>query len=358
MEGSVVQMRTLWKTALLAVAGALLVLSLFVLWLVFPSTPADGRSVRFQGFVDLPRESRTGMLSVLDYLSVDDGRLFVTNVSTGTIYKIALHGAILPAASDISTLALEPEAHGVVIDPVTRLAYATRSTANTVDIFDPTTMRLVKRLPVADDADGIFYVTANKMIYVANGDAHFATLIDPASQRVVATIALGAKPEFGAFDGKTKLFYQNLEDTSALAAVDLARRAVEERWSLQPCLRPTGMAIDERRRQLFIGCSGNAMLAVFSLDTHRIVAIVPLAGGPDAVAYDETLQRVYATGREGKLSVVSRDGRGGFVSLDTIGLHYGAHTLAIDPSSHWVYVGYASLFVLPRLAVFAPSSVK
>ena len=114
-----------------------------------------------------------------------------------------------------------------------------------------------------------------------------------------ATISLGGKPESGVFDNRTNLFYQNLEDTSAIAAVDLIKRVVTMRWPLQDCLHPTGMAIDEQSRQLFIGCSGNSRLAVFDLEQHRVVTSVPVGGGPDSVAYDAGLHRIYVTGRAG-----------------------------------------------------------
>jgi hypothetical protein len=52
--------------------------------------------------------------------------------------------------------------------------------------------------------------------------------------------------------------------------------------------------------------------------------------------------------------VVERDSKGAFATVDTIALHFGAHTLAVDPVSHWLYVGYASLFIAPRIAVFSP----
>ena len=337
-------------------ASALVALSLFLLLLVFPATPNGGRSLSFKGFVHLPSDGRTGVLSILDYLTASNGNLFVTNSSTGTVYRIPLQGGVVPAASAIAMFALAPAAHGVAIDPVGRLAYVTRSEANTVDMFDPSTMRLVKRLHVADDPDGIFYVSSVRMIYVANGDAKSATLIDPASRRIEATISLGGKPEYGAFDDKTRLLYQNLEDTGAVAGVDLAKRTVAKRWSLSSCESPTGMAIDEPGRQLFIGCSGNAMLVVFSLVAHRVIASIPLRGGPDSVAYDATLQRIYVTGRAGELSVIGHAG-GGFAVLDTISLHYGAHTLAVDPLSHRLYAGYASLLIAPRLAVFAPKQI-
>ena len=38
--------------------------------------------------------------------------------------------------------------------------------------------------------------------------------------------------------------------------------------------------------------------------------------------------------------------------LDTIRTYYGAHTLAIDPVSHRVFLAYASLLSEARVAIF------
>jgi DNA-binding beta-propeller fold protein YncE len=350
------RIRTVLKAFLWIAAIALTGLLVLVLWLTFPRMPGSARSLKFEGFVSLPKDRRAGLLTVLDYLTLNGKDLFVTNVSTGTVYKIPLQAHGLPAASDVSMFQLEPAAHGVVIDPATGMAYVTRSEANTVDIFDPSTMTLVPRIPVADDPDGIFYITPLQTIYVASGDGKTATLIDPSARKASAKISLHGKPEFGVFDPQTNLFYQNLEDTSSIAAVDLSKRVVTARWPLQDCVHPTGMAIDEQSRQLFIGCNGNSRLAVFDLQKHRDITSIPVGGGPDSVAYDAQLHRIYVTGRAGVLCVVERDSNGALTTLDTISLHFGAHTLAVDPASHRLYVAYASLFIAPRIAVFSPLS--
>jgi len=62
-------------------------------------------------------------------------------------------------------------------------------------------------------------------------------------------------------------------------AVDIVKRAVVQGWPLQGCEAPTGMAIDEIHRRLFIGCGANAVLAIFDLDEHRVVATVPIGKG-------------------------------------------------------------------------------
>jgi len=54
------------------------------------------------------------------------------------------------------------------------------------------------------------------------------------------------------------------------------------------------------------------------------------------------------------MTVFQQDSPNAYHLIDSIKLHYGAHTLAVDSSTHSVYVGYASLVVRPRIAVFQP----
>jgi YVTN family beta-propeller protein len=343
--------RKIIRGALFAGTAIALIACAVLLRLVWISEPGKAASVQFQGFVLLPKGA---LLTVLDYLTVSGQLLFVTDESTGSVYKVALHERALPQSSDVSVFSAEPAAHGVVLDPQRRLAYVTRSEVDAVDVFDPSTMKAIARIPVAADPDAILFDSAHGLIYVANAGAHQATLIDPLTRRVMSTIPLGGKPEFATVDPQTRLLYQNLRDIDAVAAVDVAARSVVQRWNLPGCTEPAGMAIDEVGRRLFIACAGNAVLAIFDLDAHRVSASVPIGGGPDAVAFDPELHRIYTAGKAGVLTVIRQRTPEAYEVLDSMKLHYGAHTLAFDPSTHNLFVAYASLLVRPRVAVFAP----
>jgi DNA-binding beta-propeller fold protein YncE len=332
---------------LIAVAASLLI------YLVFPGTPSRSRFMSFQGFIELPQ---TGRLNVLDYLTLGDHILFVTAESSGNVFKVTLDPTTQTTATNISTLPGGGAVHGVVLTPPQNVAFVTRGEENTVDVFDPTSLQQIKRIPVAEDADAILYDPSTKLVYVANGDAHLATLIDPVTYTAAGTIALEAKPEYPALDTHTGLLYQNLNDTNMVAAINLAQKAIVGKWSIAPCEGPTGMAIDSEQRRLFAVCSHNATLVVFDLDKHQVITSLKIGGGPDSVAFDSGLRRIYAAGKSGKFDVVQQDGPDTYRLLDQISTHYGAHTLVVDPASHQVFVGYASLFNHPRIAVFSPTT--
>jgi YVTN family beta-propeller protein len=348
-------MRKIVKGALWGIAVVIVIAGVFVFRLVHVGEPTKTASLDFRGFVPLPGGSA---LSVLDYVTISDQRLFVTNESTGSVYKIALRGNGLPQGRDVSVFASEPATHGVALNPAKTVAYVTRSEVNAVDVFDPETLKAIARVPVSDDPDGVIFDSVHNVVYVANGDAHLATLIDPNSRTVLATIPLGGKPEFPALDRQTGLIYQNLRDIHAVGVVDVPSRSVKATWDLTGCLEPSGMAFDEVARRLFIGCAGNARLVVFDLATHRVTAALAIGGGPDSVASDPQLHRIYTAGKAGVLTVLQQEAPDTYRVLDSVKLHYGAHTLGIDPATHRVYVAYPSLLVSPRMAVFEPRTQR
>ncbi|MBW4028727.1 MAG: hypothetical protein HIU93_15235 [Acidobacteria bacterium] len=320
-------------------------------YLAYPGNPSRSKYMKFEGFIELPRE---GMLTVLDYLTLSHQTLFVASESSGTVFKIDLDPNSY-ASSPITIQRGSGSAHGIVLAPDTNAGFVTRSEANVVDVFDPKTLAPLGSIPVADDPDGIQYIPSTRLLYVANGDPKMATLIDPVQRATVGTISLPGKPEFAAVDPASGWLYQNLTGTNTVAAIDIAKRAVTAQWPLAPCRRPTGMAIDAKLRRLFSVCADSANLVVFDLDAHRVVTSMKIGGGADSVAFDPALRRIYSAGRSGELTVIQQDGADSYRILDRIHTHYGAHTLAVDPVSHKVFVAYAVLLAAPRIAVFAPA---
>jgi YVTN family beta-propeller protein len=333
-----------------AIAGLVLIVVVGgVAWLIYPGEPSPSPVLHLDRYVILPRH---GLLNVLDYMNVEGHSLYVGGTSAGSVIRVDLSRANLPVSEMEGG---EGRVHGIAVAGSHDLAFATRSETNAADVFSPTTLTRIGRISVPDDPDAILYDPQHDLIYVANGDAGLATVIDPSTRTKVSTIALGGKPEFAAFDPRSGLVYQAIESTGELAAIDLGKRRVVGRWSLRPCESPTGLAIDVSLRRAFIGCGKNALLVVFDLERDRVVASLKIGSGPDAVAFDPGLKRIYATGLGGQVSVTAQLGANSYKNLDIVSTHFAAHTLAVDPRTHKLYVGYASLVVSPRIAVFSPT---
>ena len=320
-------------------------------WCVSPAH-ADALDVpprlRFERFVLLPRH---GALNVLDYLTFYRGELFVGGASSGSVYKIALH-ATDDREPRVTELTGMPSVHGIAIVPGEEAGFVTRSGQDTVDLIDPRTLTLRRRIAVPRDPAGLLFDSSDNLLYVANGEAHVATLIDSAGA-IVGTIALGGKPESAVYDPNDGLVYQNLEDTHSILALDLKRRTIVGRWTLEQCKSPRGLALDSRRQRLFAVCGGNAKLVVFDIANHRVVASLAIGRESDSVDFDASLQRIYCAGGLGTLSVVQQDDANTYRVLENVSTRLGAHTLAVDSESHEIYVGYAGFFAAPRIAVFS-----
>ena len=304
--------------------------------------------LRFERFVVLPRH---GAFNVLDYLTLYRSELFIGGASSGSVYKITLHSANDPAPA-VTELTGMPSVHGIAIVPGNETGFVTRSGENTVDLIDPRTLTLRRRIAVARDPDAVLFDPSDNLLYVANGDARVATLID-FSGAIVATIALGGVPEFAVYDPDDGLVYQNLEDTHSILALDLKRRTIVGRWPLEHCKSPRGLALDAVRQRLFAVCGGDAKLVVFDIARRRIVASLVIGRESDSVAYDASLQRIYCAGGLGTLTVVQQDDADTYRVLEHVSTQLGAHTLAVDTESHKIYVGYAGFFAAPRIAVFS-----
>ena len=347
--------RGTWRTVtaasltlgIVAIATTLVVLA----YLIYPAAPSSSRVMKFDGFKILPKAKT---LNVLDYLTLSGPDLFVAGTSAGSVFKLPIDPSKRNERRTVLKLGGNAVVHGVAIVPSQKIAFFTNSGDNAVGFFDTASLKLLGNIPVADDADAILYDPRTNLIYVANGDANIATLIDPSRHKTVGVIYLHGKPEFSVLDPYDGLLYQNLQDQNALVAVDLNRRAVIGRWGLDPCEGPSGMAIDSEHRRLFSVCGKNATLVVFDLAEHHVIASMRIGGGPDSVAFDPLLKRLYSAGIAGKLTVIEQTTPDSYRVLDNIRTHYGAHTLAVDRVSHKVYVGYASLFTSPRIAVFSP----
>jgi len=76
------RIRTVLKAFLWIAAIALTGLLVLVLWLTFPRMPGSARSLKFEGFVSLPKDRRAGLLTVLDYLTLNGKDLFVSEDNT------------------------------------------------------------------------------------------------------------------------------------------------------------------------------------------------------------------------------------------------------------------------------------
>jgi hypothetical protein len=102
------------------------------------------------------------------------------------------------------------------------------------------------------------------------------------------------------------------------------------------CEDPTPLAIDAKHRRLFTGCR-SGVLAILNADDGSLLASLPIGKGADAIVYDPTLDLAFVSCGDGTVSVVREDA-GKFQVAQVIKTAPGARTMALDPTSHRLYL--------------------
>jgi DNA-binding beta-propeller fold protein YncE len=238
--------------------------------------------------------------------------------------------------------------HGIAFIDSQNKGYISDGKINTVTVFDLTTFKILKQIQTDQNPDAIMYDDFTKKIITCNGRGKDLSIIDPVSDTVVATILLNAKPEEAVSDGAGKL-YVNLEDKSEIAEVDIIKYEVLQRWSIAPGESPTGLALDKKTKRLFAGCD-NQLLIVVDAINGKVLDKLPIGNGCDGVAFDPVLKYVFASCGDGALTVIHEVSKDLFQVLDKIPTKKGARTIALDTSTHRVYLPTAELESLPANA--------
>ncbi len=211
----------------------------------------------------------------------------------------------------------------------------TNSGDNTARLYDTATGKLEASIPTSEDADGASYDRASKHVFVIDGDSGDITVIDPVARKAVDTIKVGAPLEFGAPDGKGRL-YVNGEKNNEVVVIDTRTDKVLHHYPLAGCKRPTGLAYVAPG--LTISACGNGVADVLDAKTGKLVASLKVGPGPDAVIYDAARHRAYIpSGGDGTLSILSIEGR----TVRVAGVattQIGARTGALDPKTGRLYL--------------------
>ena len=235
-------------------------------------------------------------------------------------------------------------AHGTAIAAASNHGFATSGNDQSVVMFDAKTLKVLGRIPAAEDADAILYDGPSDRIFTLNGDAHSSTVID-SKGALITNIPLGGKPEYGASAGDGKV-YANLTDTSEIVEIDAKAAKVNRRWSTAPCKQPVAMAIDTMQYRLFSGCRSGVM-AISDYQTGRIVTTVPIGMGVDGAGYDPASRNAFASNADGTLTVIHQDSPDQYHVVQTIDTPQGSRNMGLDTTNHRLYLASAKFGPVP-----------
>ncbi len=207
--------------------------------------------------------------------------------------------------------------------------------------FDLNTLKVLKQIPAAPDADGIVYDSATKHVFVVDGDSGVITVIYPQSNTANATIRIGAGLEAATADGKGKLFVLGVENHDIIA-IDTRTNAALAHYPMPGCVRPHGIAVDAETRRVFVTCANKAMIVV-DADKGTNIAALPIGASSDGAAFDPKRKLALSANGDGTLTVVKEVDANQFVKLGDVPTQRSARTIAIDPATGRVFLPAATI---------------
>jgi len=269
-----------------------------------------------------------------DYLTVDEAnrRLYVSHGTQVEVLDV-------DSGEVVGKVAPTPGVHGIAIANDVGRGFVSNGQSDSVTIFDLKTLKSLSEVPAGKKPDGIIFDPATSRVFAFNGGSNSATAIDAASGKVAGTINLGGGPEFAAADGNG-FVYDNLEDESQVVKIDSRNLKVVDRWPTAPCSSPSSMAIDREHRRLFVGCRSKVM-AVFNLDTGKVITTLPIGDHVDASAFDPATSLILNSNGEGTISIFHEDSPDQYSAVETVKTLPRAKTMALDPKTHQLFLSTA-----------------
>jgi DNA-binding beta-propeller fold protein YncE len=243
-----------------------------------------------------------------------------------------------------------PGATGVLAVPSLHHIYVSVTDRHETAVLDDRSLKVIARIAGADFPDGIAYAPDERRIFVSDENGGANLVIDGTSNTKIGRIDLGGEAGNTHYDAPSHCILTAVQTKNELVALDPASLRIVARYHVA-CEHPHGFLIDETHRLAFITCEGDSRLLVLDLRSMRTTATLRVAGGPDVLAFDPGLARLYVASESGAVAVFhEHDG-----TLTSLGEYRAphSHTVAVDPSSHRVYLPLQDVDGKPVLRILA-----
>jgi DNA-binding beta-propeller fold protein YncE len=305
-------------------------------------------SIHAEGPYHFLKEIPIGGEGGWDYLSIDEAarRLYVTHASK----VVAID---LDKEQVVGEVTNTPGVHGFAIAPDLQRGFSSNGQESKASVVDVKTLQTLFKVDTGNNPDAIVYDPGHQEVYTFNGHGQSATVFGAKDGKVVTTIALPGRPEFAAVDPKAGRVYDNIEDKSEVVAIDTKTHEIVGTWPIAPGEEASGLAIDTAHHRLFLGCH-NKLMVMMDSDSGKVVATVPIGDRVDANAFDPGTQFAFSSNGDGTVTIAHEDAADKLTVIQTLTTERGARTMALDPTTHKIYLASAKYEPQPPPEAGAP----
>jgi hypothetical protein len=243
-------------------------------------------------------------------------------------------------------------AHGVLAVPALGRVFATATDAHELVTIREDRLTVSRRTTAGSFPDGLDYDPVGERIFVSDETGGAEVVFDRRGRRV-KRIALGGEAGNVRYDAGGDKMMVAVAGREQLATIDPRRLRVVARAQLRGCAGAHGLYVDPARRLAFVACEDNAALTVVDLKRGRGVARFLVGEGPDVLAFDPGLRRLYVASESGVVAVFEERGRSvRKIAQDFLAAH--AHSVSVDPATHLAYFPLEDVDGGPVLRIMAP----
>jgi YVTN family beta-propeller protein len=286
-------------------------------------------------------EIRIGGEGGWDILTIDSpaNRLYLSHATKVVVVDLNKNAVV-------GEIADTPGVHAFVAVPEFQRGFSSNGKEAKSSVVDLTTLKTISKIDTGQSPDAIVYEPHHREVYVFNHTGNSATVIDAKSATVTATIPLGGSPEFAVVDEKAGRIYCNIEDKSEVAVIDSTKHEVVARWPIAPGEEASGIALDAVHHRLFATCH-NKMMVMVDTETGKVVANVPIGVSADGCAFDDASQLAFASCGDGTTTIAKEETPQKLTVVQTLKTQRGARTIALDPTTHRIYLPTAQFQPAP-----------
>lgn len=265
------------------------------------------------------------------------GRLLIPAGRTGNVDLIDPQSRAVTPIGGFSEVARYDAGHGQSVtsaDAGGGWLFATDRTARSLAVVDVKAGRIVARAPLAGTPDYVRFVAATHEVWVTEPGKHGIELFalgsaTPPQPTHAGFIDTPGGPESLVVDGARGRLYTHKWKKETMA-IDPKTRAVVATWPAG-CDDPRGIALDEKRGFLFVGCEDGSATALDVAHGGKLLSTAKSGRGVDIIAYDAGRAHLYLPGDESaSLAVLGVSPAGALTVLGTAPTVKEAHCVTTD----------------------------
>jgi YVTN family beta-propeller protein len=312
------------------------------------AAPVAAGAFQLRTVADIPLH---GHATRFDYQSYDEARhlLFIAHLGDSSVVVFDTR-----RRKDVADIPGVSRVHGVLAIPSLGRVYASATGRNEVVAIDEATLKVVAAIPGGNYPDGIAYAPSARKLYVSDETGGTETVIDVQSNRRIATIPLGGEAGNTQYDPASGHIFVNVQTRGDLVEIDPATDRIVARYRLPGADHNHGLLIEPGGHLAFIAGEGNAKLLVFDIQSKRVLATEPVGNTPDVLAFDPGLSLLYVASESGVVTVFRVAGNS-IRKIWKVRVAAKAHTIAVDPGTHQIYLPLENVNGRPLLRVMQPA---